>query len=713
MNGLFSITGELARPVSWALFDSLWQGALVAAGLYLLLFLFRHQKPQLRYIIACTAMLAVLALTINSFVSYVKVTRVTETVASMESPSPPEAGRVATADPEGATGSQFSTPLTFKIRNALNPWLFFAWLTGVMFITLYHLAGWYRTRELLIKGVEEFDSARRDRMKKLIHKVGVKKPVRLVRSFIAEIPCVVGWVKPMVLIPAGILSGLTEDELEMIIIHELAHIRRHDVLINYLQAVMETLFFFNPAIWLISHRIRLEREHCCDDAAVKITGDKMKYVKALTNLEETRAVTAHLSPAAKSGPLLERIRRIVADPGPTRKTGSVIVNLISVIIIVGAVFTIQSILPDRATAEVNLTSTEVFEVQKDDIRGTWEIDDNRRDRQIRIEFRRRLSDHISLNWSYEELDLKSGDNARFKWETDAGTFFFEGFIEEEDGLFWGEGDCYFRASRDYMDRMRELGYNIKTEEKCLTLAVHNITLDFAEGFSELGYDLSLDRLVEFHIHGVTPEYVKEMFEMGYDKLSEDRLVEMKIHKVSPEFVRELIKWGVKDLSASELVTMSIHGVDPGYIKEFHDLGYDDFSSSKLVEMRIHGVSPGFVRDLQELGYENLSSSKLVEMQIHGVDLYFIKGLAELGYKDISPSKLVEMKIHNVSPYYIKELAEVGYNEIDPSKLVEMRIHGVDKSFIAQMQDRGYDLTPDELIEYKIQGDFPKRKKRIY
>ena len=714
INSLLSSIGELARPISWALFDSLWQGALVAAGLYLLLFLFRHKKPQLRYILACLAMLTVLALSVNSFLSYADPGRATTSVAPTETSPQTDISETSVLNSEAAPGAQISTPLTLKIKDTLNPWLFFVWLTGVLFISLYHLAGWYRTRGLLTKGVEEFEPGLQDRLSELIQKVGVKKPVRIVKSLIANIPCVVGWVKPMVLIPVGVLSGLTEDELEMIIIHELAHIRRHDVLINYLQAVMETLFFFNPAVWLISQRIRVEREHCCDDTAVQISGDKMKYAKALTNLEETRSLSAHLSPAANSGSLLERIRRITAGTGPERRTGSVIVNLLSVIFLVGAVFTVQSILPDRVTAEVNLTPVEAFEVQDDDIRGAWEIDDDRNDRQIRIEFRRHISGTMSMTQDYDQLDLKAGDDARFKWELDAGTFFFEGFLEEEDGLFWGEGDCYFRASRDYMDRMRDLGYKIKSEEKCLTLAVHDITLDFAESFNELGYDLSLDRLVEFHIHGVSPEFVKEMLDLGYDNLSEKKLVEMKIHNVSPNFVRELKKWGIKDLSSSELVTMSIHGIDPGYIKGFHELGYDNIGSSKLVEMKIHGVSPGLVRDLKDLGYENLSTSKLVEMNIHGVDPYFIEGLVELGYKDINPSKLVEMKIHNVTPYYIKELAEVGYKEIKPSKLVEMRIHGVDKSFIEQLKDRGYDdLSPDELIEYKIHGKYRTSKKHIY
>ncbi|MFZ5979960.1 MAG: M56 family metallopeptidase, partial [Candidatus Zixiibacteriota bacterium] len=519
-----------------------------------------------------------------------------------------------------------------------------------------------------------------------------------------------GWVKPIVLIPAAALGGLSSEELEMIIVHELAHIKRHDILINYLQTVLETLFFFNPAVWYISRLIRIEREHCCDDAAVTITGDKMKYVKALANLEELRVGASHLTPAATTGSLLERIRRIVLPPAVDRGTGSAMVSVISIFLLAATLFVLQGLAPDRVTADIYPAKIDQFESRRSDLKGDWELIRGDRKQQIRIEFRRGLfGGQMSMTQYFDKLDLTPGESVLFKWERDAGTFFFEGSVDEFDGFFEGEGDCYFRARENYVDRMKAMNYEVD-EKDCLTLAVHDITLEFAKEIRELGYDIDLDRLVEFHLHDVNPEYIRELRDLGYNELHPDKLMEMCIHNVTPDYIRELSKFGVSDLNPSELVAMKIHGVEPDYIAQFQQLGYDKIDSDKLVEMRIHGVSPEFVSDLKEYGYDNLSTSKLVEMQIHNVDIYFIRGLVKLGYKDLSPSKLVEMKIHNVTPYYVKQLTEVGYTKIDPSDLVSMRIHGVDASFIRKLQKRGYDdLTPEELVDRKIHGDYRSRQ----
>ena len=127
-------------------------------------------------------------------------------------------------------------------------------------------------------------------------------------------PAVIGWLRPVILLPASCLIGLTPGQLESILAHELAHIRRHDYLINLLQNVVETLLFYHPAVWWVSRRIRAEREHCCDDLAVKTCGDAAAYARALATLEELRPAPAPFALAAAGAPLLERIRRLAGQP---------------------------------------------------------------------------------------------------------------------------------------------------------------------------------------------------------------------------------------------------------------------------------------------------------------------------------------------------------------------------------------------------------------
>lgn len=143
---------------------------------------------------------------------------------------------------------------------------------------------------------------------------------RVLMSAISETPAVIGWMRPVILLPAATVAGLTVEQLETVLAHEIAHIRRHDYLINFLQIVVETLLFYHPAVWWISSRIRLERELCCDDEVVRATGDPAIYARALVTLEKLRAPAPVPAMAIGSAgsQLSYRIRRLVGQAPPPR-----------------------------------------------------------------------------------------------------------------------------------------------------------------------------------------------------------------------------------------------------------------------------------------------------------------------------------------------------------------------------------------------------------
>jgi TonB family protein len=141
--------------------------------------------------------------------------------------------------------------------------------------------------------------------------MGVRRRVRVLLSVMSDSPSVVGWLRPVILLPAATLAGLTPLQLEAILAHEIGHIRRHDYLVNILQMVVETMLFYHPAVWWTSKRIRLERELCCDDLAVQFSGNALRYARALTTLEKLRLRTPAIAMASTGGPLLYRIQRLV------------------------------------------------------------------------------------------------------------------------------------------------------------------------------------------------------------------------------------------------------------------------------------------------------------------------------------------------------------------------------------------------------------------
>ena len=153
---------------------------------------------------------------------------------------------------------------------------------------------------------------------RLAQRLRLRRPVRVVEFAAVDVPTVVGWLRPVIILPVAAVAQLPAAQVEAVLAHELAHVRRHDYLVNLLQRVAEAVLFYHPAIWWISARVREEREHCCDDLAIEICGDRDNYATALAELESRRTTAPVLGLAATDGPLLKRIRRILQVAGPDR-----------------------------------------------------------------------------------------------------------------------------------------------------------------------------------------------------------------------------------------------------------------------------------------------------------------------------------------------------------------------------------------------------------
>ena len=192
------------------------------------------------------------------------------------------------------------------------PWLVSGWLAGVLLLSLRLLGGWWSTRVLRVVDVSPVPDWCRAQLTALSARMRIARPVAIVSSIRISVPVIVGHVKPVIVLPAAALSGLSASQLEAILAHELAHVRRHDYLVNLAQTVIETLLFYHPAVWWVSRQVRVTREHCCDDLAVTVCRSRQEYVHALLDLEELRASTALLALGATDGSLLARGRRLLA-----------------------------------------------------------------------------------------------------------------------------------------------------------------------------------------------------------------------------------------------------------------------------------------------------------------------------------------------------------------------------------------------------------------
>jgi GWxTD domain-containing protein len=295
----------LAQAIGWTLVHSLWEGSVVALALAAALWAIRSSRA--RYAAACLAMLAMLAGFGFTFARAM----------------PRQQSRVAfIANARGALlPAGFEEPKIPVRRRAADslPWLAPFWMAGVVIFHLRSLASWMAARRLRRTGVCLAPDLWRERLDRLGARLRLSRPVTLLESCLAEVPVVIGYVRPAILMPVGLLAGLPAGQIETVLLHELAHIRRYDYLVNLLQASVEGFLFYHPAVWWISGLIRAERENCCDDLVVAMNGDAREYAAALATLEQNRWSAREAAPAATGGNLMQRIRRLLDRPEAPRR----------------------------------------------------------------------------------------------------------------------------------------------------------------------------------------------------------------------------------------------------------------------------------------------------------------------------------------------------------------------------------------------------------
>jgi len=299
----------LVATLGWTLLHFLWQGAVLGVLFGISLAAATNASARARYRLALFFMLLLAAAPVASFVWL----------------SPSDAGFAAGAvDAIPTTTAVITVAISSSAadwQSLIHPWLpwtVLIWAAGVSFMTARLLLEWRNVYQLTRVDVSPLSPAWEQRMRRMVATLGMRTAVRAMQSARVHVPMVVGWLRPVILVPVSALTGLTTWQLELVLMHELAHVRRYDHLVNLLQVVVETLLFYHPVVRWVSRVLRQEREHCCDDLVVAHSGDALGYARALTELAGVQSLSLQTSVASDGGQLLSRIRRLVGARKPPR-----------------------------------------------------------------------------------------------------------------------------------------------------------------------------------------------------------------------------------------------------------------------------------------------------------------------------------------------------------------------------------------------------------
>ncbi|HYL37438.1 MAG TPA: M56 family metallopeptidase [Bryobacteraceae bacterium] len=307
----------MSDAIAWSLVHSLWQDLGIALSAALALWLLRRATAQARYVAACTALALMLAAPVATFVRL------------RELSAPPSAGFFSSVSTATAAARLLAVPEHAPIDRWLA-WITALWLLGVAVLCARWILAWAWLQFRIRSSGSSLTARLQAIMEPLHAELRVQRRVILRSADWLASPAVTGWLRPVLLLPASALTGLDPDQLAALIAHELAHVRRHDYLVNLIQTAIETLLFYHPAVWWISRRIRAERENCCDDIALAVSGGRMVYANALLKLEETRGVLPEMAVAAGGASLKNRIRRILyprENPGSAWPAGALMLLL--------------------------------------------------------------------------------------------------------------------------------------------------------------------------------------------------------------------------------------------------------------------------------------------------------------------------------------------------------------------------------------------------
>ncbi|ATQ74362.1 peptidase M56 [Massilia violaceinigra] len=301
MNDMLAV---IVPSLGWALLDFVWQGLLIGCLAAMVLGLLRGARPQLRYAVGCAALLLCAALPLAGTVQRVLDAQAVTTMLplaaigmpAMPGDAPMLAAQVATWEP---------------VLQQRLPLLMFFWSCGAGLLALRLMLGlaWVRRRSQ--PGRYAHNAAWQARVDRLALRFGVARKVALGLVDDLPSPVTAGWWRPVILVPASLVSGMPPDLLEALLAHEMAHIKRFDYLVNLIQSAIEIVLFYHPAVWWLSHRVRIEREQIADDLAASMLGEPRRLALALSELDQFQFSTPQLAHGAHGGNLMSRIKRLV------------------------------------------------------------------------------------------------------------------------------------------------------------------------------------------------------------------------------------------------------------------------------------------------------------------------------------------------------------------------------------------------------------------
>ena len=591
--------------MGWTLIHFCWQAAVIAAFYRSLGLLAARWSSNARYLLALGALLMMLAVAVGTFgfemqsIASATDDPGTKTLTVPHTISPVITARSEMANPVAALqpttiGLTSSGLLMFVSQLPVLRVIDGLWLLGILVLSLRSLGGWWLIQRLRATATVEAPEQVQASFRVIAKALKIHQPVLLRVSSAVTGPVTVGALRALVLLPVCAATSLSPDELKVVLAHELAHVRRADFFWNLVQTLVETLFFFHPAVWWLSGRIRHERELCCDDLALSICPNPLVYANALFELEQQRSRIGQLSMALdghQPGRALRmRIARVlgepVANPGSRQSFSLAAAAAVLVVLLLPVPQLMASLKPASPQAHAQVAAI-TSAVAANPVVSTSVVVP-----PLKVLVPSSVTISVAEPKPVVEVTARQAEAAQHN--------------AREEG-----------EKGDYIDRMKAAGY-----------------------------DVELDKYIAMKVQDITPEYARAMSQLGFGKLSADQLIACRVQGVTPEYIAKLNAGGVKVKTVQDAISYRIFEVTPEFIAGMKDSGFDGLSSQQLLAMRVQGVTPEYARSIKEQ-FPAATSDDLVKTRIFNINAAFIASAKRHGFTELTLEKLVQLRISGV------------------------------------------------------------------